>query len=159
MTIPNRGQHKKDGYEVLYDTFKQTQAPRKEKDNQTTESQARVVEVISKTDPNAQNHMEYFILARRIKEDKSIPEPEFYEKSYIKDENIIGLKRYYPASSELQIPNIGQLIRVSFRSTESDEGIYLGPCSNTMTKQDLVGSVNAQKGENSPSNSFDGGKK
>lgn len=157
MKTPNRGQHKKDGYEILYDSFKQTQAPRKIVSEQATESEAKVVEVILKTDPNVESKAPYYVLARRTEEDKSVPEPEFYEKSYIKDENIVGLKRYYPASDDLEIPQVGQLIRVTYRSGENIEGVYVG-VMRKIKKTDLVGSVNAQTGENSPSRSFEGKK-
>lgn len=157
MKTPNRGQHKKDGYEVLYDTFKQTQSPRKAASEQTTESEAKVVEVVLKMDPNVESEASYYVLARRTEEDKNVPEPEFYEKSYIKDENIIGLKRYYPASDNLEIPQVGQLIRVTYRSGENIEGVYVGVVRK-IKKTDLVGSVKAQTGENAPSKSF-GGKK
>lgn len=154
MTTPNRGQGKKDGYEVLYDAFKQTQAPRKSLSQEPTEAEAKVVEVILKTDPNVESDFTYYILARRTKEDRSVPEPEFYEKSYIKDENIVGLKKYYPVSEELEMPQVGQAIRVSYRSGESTEGIYLGPLLKSMKKTDLVGSAKAQTGENAASKTF-----
>lgn len=156
MTTPNRGQGKKDGYEVLYDAFRQTQAPRKSLSQEPTEAEAKVVEVILKTDPNIESDSTYYILARRTKEDLNIPEPEFYEKTYIKDENIIGLKKYYPATDDLEIPQIGQLIRVSYRSGENTEGVYLGPLPKVMKKTDLVGSAKAQTGENAASKSFGG---
>lgn len=154
MTTPNRGQHKKDGYEILYDAFKQTQAPRKSLSEIPTEAEAKVVEVIFKTDPNVETGAEYYILARRTKEDRNIPEPEFYEKTYIKDENVVGLKRYYPSSEDLEIPQVGQLIRVIYRSGENTEGIYLGPINRSMKKSDLIGSANFQTGDNAPSKSF-----
>lgn len=153
MKTPNRGQHKKNGYEVLYDSFKQTQAPRRSSSQQTSEYEAKVVEVIVQTDPNVETQASYYVIARRIEEDENVPEPVFYEKSYISDINIIGLKKYYPASGDLEIPQVGQLIRVSFRSSENIDGVYLGVIGN-IKKTDLVGSVQAQTGENSPSNSF-----
>ena len=136
MKVPFKGQTKKDGYAILHDSFQQTKSSKKLYNSNSTEFLARVVLVISTKDPNEEK--EYYIFASRKEVDKNTPEPEFYSQEHIREEHILGLKRYYPVSSDIEVPVIGQWIRVGIIHEQNQVGTYLGPYKN-FEKTDIIG--------------------
>lgn len=127
MKKPNKGQYIKDGYEIMYESFRQTQSPKVLSNSEATEHVARVVFVNINNDPNAIEQKRYYIIARREVRDSNTPEPRFYDDKNISSEHLVGLKKYFPASSNLEIPELGQYIRVSISEENSSTGVYLGP--------------------------------
>lgn len=149
MKIPFKGQTKKDGYGILHDSFQQARSSKKLYNSNTTEFIARVVLVVMPTDPGER----YFIFAKRQAIDVNTSEPEIFSKEYIKEEHIIGLKRYYPASEDIEVPVVGQWVRVGIIHEQNQVGTYLGP-SKKFDKKDVLGTKQGE--EQKASKTFEG---
>lgn len=134
MKIPFSGQTRKDGYGILHDSFQQTKSAKKLYNSNTTEFIARVILVVLPTEPGEK----YFVFAKRQAVDASMPEPEIFSKEYIKEEHVLGLKRYYPVSEDIEVPVVGQWIRVGIIHEQNQIGTYLGP-SKKFEKTDMLG--------------------
>jgi len=148
MKAPFKGQTKKDGYGILHDSFQQARSAKKLYNSNTTEFIARVILVVMPTEPGER----YFIFAKRQAIDVNTSEPEIFSKEYIREEHIVGLKRYYPASEDIEVPVIGQWIRVGITHEQSQIGTYLGP-NKKFNKKDVLGTKQGE--EQNASKSFE----
>ena len=140
MKAPFKGQTKKDGYGILHDSFQQARSAKKLYNSNTTEFIARVILVVMPTEPGER----YFIFAKRQAIDVNTSEPEIFSKEYIREEHIVGLKRYYPASEDIEVPVIGQWIRVGITHEQSQIGTYLGP-NKKFNKKDVLGTKQGEE--------------
>lgn len=153
MKAPNKGQYIKDGYEVMYESFRQAQSPKALSNSEATEYVARVVFVNMNTDPNTIEQRKYYVIARREIRDSNTPEPRFYDNENIFTEHLVGLKQYFPVSSSIEIPMLGQYIRVAISEENSSTGVYLGP-KKKFEMTDRIGSSSGVRKDKQASKMF-----